>query len=507
MEKTISINLGGNLFYAEEDAYQRLDSYLKEVERYFKEQEDDSEEILKDIETSLAEHFTAAGAGDLKRAVTLSEVEDALKDMGTIHDFSGGNEARVEAPSDGPRRFYRDSEHAVIGGVCSGLGHYFGVDPVWIRLLFALSIFFWGFGVVIYLLIWIAAPEAKTVSEKLVMQGAAVNLSSLSAKMKEGIDSEKVRQTGNAISRFFNRLFDLIGRLIRGIGPLIRILIALFFGFFALAGFVLISLMGVVAVWSGRQYFDPGLIAAIGWPYPWLVLSSVLVLVLPCLAAVFAAIALLRKKNWVSVGVWIGLFLVWFVSVLAAGALFSDSFVRVKPYVEEVGQASIPLQGEADTVRLEAPYYLSVVPGEKLALHVEGHPADISRVRAEIKDKVLTISRDDQEWLYVNYGRNVRLVLEAPVSMRKVEIQGGGFLDAGQWPGQPLQVIYKDRSLDIRTVNSTSYYIQEGIPSAGSAQAGTWGVTEGDAGNIRMQIMKEGPQMEAVPVINAIKVR
>ncbi|PKM88602.1 hypothetical protein CVU83_01390, partial [Candidatus Falkowbacteria bacterium HGW-Falkowbacteria-2] len=261
MKKTISINLGGTLFYAEDDAFARLDTYLREVERYFSAKGDDSAEILRDIETSLAEHFNAAGAGELKRAVTLPEVEDALKNMGTINDFSEEEKATStsseKTESEGPRRFYRDGDNAVIGGVCAGLGHYFGIDPVWIRLFFALSLFLWGFGVIIYFLIWIAAPEAKTTADKLAMQGAAVNLSSLTAKMRENINSDKIKNTGNAaadsFSRFFQRLFDLIGRVLRGFGPFIRVFIGIIFGLTALTAFCTIFLVGLIATFNGQQ--------------------------------------------------------------------------------------------------------------------------------------------------------------------------------------------------------------------------------------------------------------
>lgn len=343
MKKTISINLGGTLFYAEDDAFIRLDSYLREVERYFIAKGDDSAEILRDIETSLAEHFNSAGAGELKRAVTLPEVEDALKNMGTINDFSDEEKVAgstfTKNESDGPRRFYRDGDSAVIGGVCSGLGHYFGIDPVWIRLFFALSLFLWGFGVIIYFLLWIAAPEAKTAAEKLVMQGAAVNLSSLTAQMRENISSEKIKDTSNAaadsFSRFFKRLFALVGRIFQGFGPLVRIFFGLLFGLIALSGFCAITLVGVIAVINGPQYLEPAFISAIGWSYPWLVSALTLVVAIPFLLVLFASISVLINRKLISSLAWVLMFIFWFAGILTLGTLGADAYTRVHPYMTE----------------------------------------------------------------------------------------------------------------------------------------------------------------------------
>ena len=454
MKKTISINLGSALFYAEDDAYARLDAYLREVEHYFNAKGDDGAEILRDIETSLAEKFSTTGAGDLHRAITLLEVEEALKGMGTVNDFSA--EENIESPilplnNEGPRRYYRDGDNAIIGGVCAGLGHYFGIDPVWVRLLFFLSLFLWGFGVVIYIMLWIAAPEAKTASDKLAMHGEAVNLSSLSAKLKENLQSDNLKKTGNdavnSFSRFLKRFFNLIGRILRGFGPIFRFLFGTLFGLFALAGLCFFSVAGVMVIFSGREFIEPGLVSVMGWPYPWLALSLTFVFALPCLAAVLAAITMLWRKKWLPNIVWLLLLCAWFISVLAAAAFGSNVFTRVHPYVTENRTESISLHGEINSVSLNGPYYLSLVPAATSSLQVEGSPEGINRIEAVVANGELSIgTKSVDNHICINCGHSVHLILGVPTSTKMVTVDGGGVLNMEDWESTDMALEFHGNS-------------------------------------------------------------
>ena len=85
------------------------------------------------------------------------------------------------------RKLFRDTENSYIGGVSSGLGHYFGIDAIWIRLIWIVLIFGAGTGVLLYILLWILLPEAVTTSDKLMMTGEPVNISNIERKIKDGI--------------------------------------------------------------------------------------------------------------------------------------------------------------------------------------------------------------------------------------------------------------------------------------------------------------------------------
>lgn len=58
-----------------------------------------------------------------------------------------------------PNRLYRSSSNRVISGVCGGLGEYFGVDPVIVRIIWAVAVFFGGVGLLAYILAWVIIPE------------------------------------------------------------------------------------------------------------------------------------------------------------------------------------------------------------------------------------------------------------------------------------------------------------------------------------------------------------
>ncbi len=452
MEKTISINLGGTLFYAEEDAYQRLQTYLREVKHYFDAKGDDSGEILRDIEASLAEQFNNAGAGALQRAVTFKEVERALKNMGTVADFFAEEKNSADPNSnsgerDLPKRFYRDGDNVVVGGVCSGLGYYFGIDPVWVRLLFAASIFFWGFGVWIYIILWLVAPTAKTTAQKLSMQGEAVNLSSLSNKIKDNLSSPQLREAGSgavlALSNFLKKFFDLIGRIIKGVGPLLRVLISLFLIFFSFIGLGVFSLSGAIAIFSGRQFLEPGLVAAIGWIYPWLLLSATLTLALPCLAVILLGVALLRRRNFLPSSFWFIFLLIWFASFLSAGALSGSAYASVRPYLTTTESRVIEVSGPVSALRLRGHYYVQLVPGDQLSLQAVGHPADLNNIWATISEGQLTIENmPTQDWLCFNCGHPVNLVLTMPAPLLKIEVADGAVLNLDNWQQDNLELFF-----------------------------------------------------------------
>src|SRR5690606_12039606 len=77
------------------------------------------------------------------------------------------------------KKLYRDPKNAIVGGVCAGLAAYFDVDAVWIRLAFVLLAFANGFGFLVYLVLWLVTPEAKSATQRLEMEGTPVNLATI----------------------------------------------------------------------------------------------------------------------------------------------------------------------------------------------------------------------------------------------------------------------------------------------------------------------------------------
>lgn len=197
MNKIFNINLGGYPFTIDDDAYLKLDKYLKTIRRHFSRSEG-CDDIITDIEARIAELFNQELKG--QPIVGLREVDSVIKVMGTPEEFGAVDDGTMEERSKkktkthsthgASRRLFRDGEHKVIGGVAGGLAAYFGIqDALWIRLLFVLGFFFGGLSVLIYPILWIVLPEAKTSADKLAMTGEPVNVSSIAKKVEEEISN------------------------------------------------------------------------------------------------------------------------------------------------------------------------------------------------------------------------------------------------------------------------------------------------------------------------------
>ena len=189
MKITLSVNLGGYSFHIDEDAYAELKRYLKNLEFHFA-GEESSAEILSDIETRMAELFRAKITG-YKQVITMDDVKEVIKILGTPEDIdnneSGSVRDRFTTP--GYHRIYRDPDHRIIGGVCSGIAAHWAIDPLVVRIIFAALIFAGGLGALVYIILWIALPEAKTTSEKIEMKGEPVNIQNIKESVKQEIDN------------------------------------------------------------------------------------------------------------------------------------------------------------------------------------------------------------------------------------------------------------------------------------------------------------------------------
>lgn len=193
MKKTFSINLNGMLFNIDDDAYTMLEDYLKRIEAHFSGQ-DESEEIMNDIEARIAELINERLGGG-KKAVSLSDIEEVIKIMGNPDEFAGTEQEKQNTGhyhhTYRPKRLYRDPDNRVLGGVCGGMGAYMNIDPVIFRILFVVLFLGFGVGLLIYLVLWIVIPEARTTAQKLEMRGDPVNVSNIGSFIREEFDNVK----------------------------------------------------------------------------------------------------------------------------------------------------------------------------------------------------------------------------------------------------------------------------------------------------------------------------
>lgn len=362
MNKTIIININSIVFHIEEEAYEVLRSYMIDIKKHFGKSED-SQEILLDIENRIAEMFSEKIQAGRKEVISLEDVNHVITQMGKVSDFENEDEETTEQSdfsTEGQvppnqivdKKLMRNPDDKILGGVCSGLGAYFGMEAKWMRLIFACFFLFGGTGVMFYIILWIVMPEAVSRADKMAMKGESPTLQNFKKSFDEEIQglnphiskakSELAKGTsavGNGISR--------VGRtFLRIIGFLILVFCAL--TIFALAIACIGFITGILGyqhemVFPGTEFLNtPQAIIAI--------IAGTLAIAIPFLALFQLFLRLLFKtqplNNYFSLGLWA----TW-ISSLIAVILFS--FVGAQEFKE------------SSTIKVEKPlaaqkvYYIS----------------------------------------------------------------------------------------------------------------------------------------------------
>lgn len=201
MKKTLTINLGGVVYHIDDDAYRLLDNYLSNLKHYFRKQEG-AEEIVDDIEMRIAELF-AEKVTEGKQVITVSDVEEIIARVGKPEDFGIADEdtdsqKRTEQASSAnqggtqtsaQRRWFRDPDNKLLGGVAAGLAAYFGWDITLVRILMIILVFVpYCPMIILYIIGWLVIPEARTAAEKLSMRGEAVTIENIGKTVTDGFE-------------------------------------------------------------------------------------------------------------------------------------------------------------------------------------------------------------------------------------------------------------------------------------------------------------------------------
>ena len=212
MNEIKKCSISGIAFVFERVAYNRLAEYIDSLKRAYK-GSSECDEIIADIEARVAELILSAQSS-AEQVVCLPLVENIIEQLGTAEDISG----KQSAPATDTRiarRLYRDMENHKLGGVCAGIGKYFDIDPVWVRIaLFSPLILlpisgishyiYWlntlgqnlfGVLIVVYLILWFVIPEAKSAREKLEMEGEAVTVKAIASRQQSTTDEQQAKST------------------------------------------------------------------------------------------------------------------------------------------------------------------------------------------------------------------------------------------------------------------------------------------------------------------------
>ena len=189
MNKTININLGGVFFHIDEIAYQKLKKYLDAIRRSLSDDPKGRDEIITDIESRIGE-ILSEKVKDVRQVINESDIDEVVEVMGKPEDYMVDDEIFSDDnyssySSQKSKKLYRDGDDKFLGGVSSGMAHYFTVDVIWVRLAWLVAAFGFGFGFIVYPILWILLPQANTTVEKLEMEGEPVNISNIEKKIRD----------------------------------------------------------------------------------------------------------------------------------------------------------------------------------------------------------------------------------------------------------------------------------------------------------------------------------
>ncbi|MBR4802376.1 MAG: PspC domain-containing protein [Bacteroidales bacterium] len=341
MEEVMRVSIGGVPFTLSPIAFQKMKAYLDSITRHY-EKRPDGREIISDIESRIAELLLEKNSKE--EVVTSDKVEEVISVMGNPSQFgdeeeenssSGSSSAQgpsfqAQQPNPAPvrRRLYRDISDRMIGGVCSGLGHYFKFEPSILRIILAVvlvlhlvgaRLFFplalthvsspvFNLIVLAYIILWIVVPAARTYSQKCQMMGTDPGVRGAEESVN---NPQQFRGSG------FGRVLKILaGLLFIGLGILFVFMIwMILLGSDALVGVNPVNALNLIDV------------------NPWgRVLYKVLVtcsLILPCIAMFYVGIWWLfnLKKPRFRLG-WI-LFLLWVLSLIGLVLFMGSRAIRL----------------------------------------------------------------------------------------------------------------------------------------------------------------------------------
>lgn len=338
MNEIKKCSISGISFTLDKEAYARLEEYISSLKKAY-DHNPDGAEIIADIEARIAELILSA-LSDAGQTVRKPLIENIIAQLGCAEDISGesADDEPIKSDTRIPRRLYRDVENAKLGGVCAGLGKYFDVDTVWIRLVpflpllvlifcdgWVASIFgnLFGMFVISYIIMWFAVPSAKSARQKLEMNGEPVTVRSISENSSatpEETAKSSVASAVTVLGRIFVVMLKLFVALL--ILPFIFVSVVLLIVIFAVifGGFASLFEIGNFGALSG----------VISPEEPILCVLGILIALIPIALLLYLFVTLLmnrRPRMWIMLTA----LLLWIAVIVgtvfaAAWTIDSDDF-------------------------------------------------------------------------------------------------------------------------------------------------------------------------------------
>ncbi|MDR0725927.1 MAG: PspC domain-containing protein [Prevotellaceae bacterium] len=220
MKRVEIISINGIIFGITDDAFHTLSDYLESLYKYF-EHEEGGNEIVTDIEARIAELLTER-AGGTAQTITNKDVLCVIETLGVLEDITnsdssgeGGNKPPYSNPKKYSKRLYRDPDHSVFGGVCAGIAAWLEISIVAVRLIFVVCFLFYGISIIVYFLLLIIIPLAKTTAQKLEMRGEPINIGNIERSIKDNMTSSASSRRYTGETGGINNLLKIIYTIIR----------------------------------------------------------------------------------------------------------------------------------------------------------------------------------------------------------------------------------------------------------------------------------------------------
>lgn len=334
MNKIISITIGNLKFDIEEVAYSKLDHYLNSIRKIFTEYPD-QKELIQDIEARIAEKFSQ----NPQELITEKDVNELISTLGKPEDFkefkdnNDSTTASHSQPTEEIKKLYRNSDDTILFGVCSGIGAYFNIDPIIIRIaavIFVVTGFLAPAVIITYIILALAVPETKSISDKIAMKGQPLTLKQIENQVKETVKKGKdsLKKNRSQIEKIFLAPFQFLKKiliaildLLKNLGPaMIKIfgsLITLAFSFLLIIGtFGFTTLLLKIQ----NNYLPHRLIEIQGdIHYYQAIISGYLSIAIPLIAIIMLGLSLINRKNIFTLNKSLVMFGIWLISSFIFG--------------------------------------------------------------------------------------------------------------------------------------------------------------------------------------------
>jgi phage shock protein PspC (stress-responsive transcriptional regulator) len=228
------------------------------------------------------------------------------------------------------KKFFRSRKDKIVGGLAAGLGKYTSIDPVIIRILFILTMFMGGFGLILYLILWAITPQAKTITDELQMEGEPVTLNNIEEQIKKNINvsDPETKKTLTRVATFPIRILELLiqafGRVLKIGFDISRAILGVILLFLSGLGLfsIIIVLLAALGILDQATYhiqtgdFPIGKIA--NEISPWMVGFAGMTAIVPAIFILLVALSLLANKNMLKAVVLLTLFSIFLIGSLGS---------------------------------------------------------------------------------------------------------------------------------------------------------------------------------------------